>query len=119
MQPCYPVVETLEQAFYASCSSVEVTNKRILIALDVSGEMTVPLNAVPTVNARQAATLMAMVTARVREREREERERERESDKFFIFEGNEETNEWVFFLHSALAQSGNKLHATYACDSNI
>lgn len=62
-QPNPEILEALEQAFYTSFGTVEPTGKRILIALDISGSMSSLILDSP-VQIREAATLMAMVTAR-------------------------------------------------------
>nr|KAG5699012.1 hypothetical protein BaRGS_025406 [Batillaria attramentaria] len=57
------ILDTLEQAFYQSFGLVEPTNKRILIALDISGSMSSRFQDSP-IECREAATLMAMVTVK-------------------------------------------------------
>ena len=60
-----PVVrDALEAGFYASFKTIEPANKRTLLALDVSGSMSVTLPGVPGLSAREGAAVMAMVTAR-------------------------------------------------------
>jgi 60 kDa SS-A/Ro ribonucleoprotein len=54
----------LEDMFFASFENVEPSNKRILLALDVSGSMSASVIGAPNVSAREGAALMAMVTAR-------------------------------------------------------
>ncbi|KAK7110605.1 RNA-binding protein RO60-like [Littorina saxatilis] len=61
--PNQEILAALESAFYKSFEAVEPTNKRILIALDISGSMTSRLMETP-IEIREAATLMAMVTFR-------------------------------------------------------
>jgi 60 kDa SS-A/Ro ribonucleoprotein len=84
--PVVSVVENLEDAFYLSFGNVTPTGKRILMALDISGSMTfgersgygafgsyysssygdhLGLAGVPGLSPRIAATVLAMVTARV------------------------------------------------------
>ncbi|XP_076437482.1 RNA-binding protein Ro60-like isoform X3 [Babylonia areolata] len=53
----------LEEAFYASFQAVEPTNKRILIALDISASMNIPMNEM-NITVRQASTAMCLVTVR-------------------------------------------------------
>jgi 60 kDa SS-A/Ro ribonucleoprotein len=78
--PLQSVVDALESGFYLSFGSVEPTNKRILMALDVSGSMTFGetyaygysyhtgtegLGGVIGLSPRIAVACLAMVTARV------------------------------------------------------
>jgi 60 kDa SS-A/Ro ribonucleoprotein len=59
--PVGAVVDALETAFYMAFQNVEPTNKRILLALDVSGSMTSPIfNSFLT--CREASAAMALVT---------------------------------------------------------
>ena len=64
VQPNPEILAALESAFYRSFEAVEPTNKRILIALDISGSMAAKMSDSP-IEVREAATLMAMVTLRV------------------------------------------------------
>lgn len=57
------IVEALDKAFYRSFEAVEPTNKRILIALDISGSMDCRLLSY-SMSVREAATVMSMVTLR-------------------------------------------------------
>jgi 60 kDa SS-A/Ro ribonucleoprotein len=61
--PVSAVVDALEAAMDMSFDLVEPTGKRILIGLDVSGSMGTAMNN-SNVTAREAATLMALVTAK-------------------------------------------------------
>lgn len=58
-----PIIDTLEETFYASFANVEPTNKRIMLALDVSGSMT-SLVGDRLASAMEWSALQAMVTAR-------------------------------------------------------
>lgn len=60
------IVDALNDAFYVSFKYVEPTNKTFMLAIDVSGSMTWPSSYISSVNmnARDAAAVMAMVTAR-------------------------------------------------------
>jgi 60 kDa SS-A/Ro ribonucleoprotein len=62
--PVPAICDALEKAFYASFKYVEPTGKKILIAVDVSGSMTIPSKGAPNITAREAAAVMAMVLAR-------------------------------------------------------
>jgi len=66
--PVPGVRDALEAGFYAAFGAVEPSNKRTLLALDVSGSMTCGLSGVPGLTAREGAAVMAMVTARVEPR---------------------------------------------------
>jgi 60 kDa SS-A/Ro ribonucleoprotein len=61
--PHRQIIDALDAGFYASFEAVEPTGKRTLLALDVSGSMTVPISGMP-LTAREASAAMAMVTAR-------------------------------------------------------
>ncbi len=65
-QPVQRVVDALDAAFYASFQTVEPAGKRTVLALDVSGSMSMPMYgtvANAAFNAAQGSTAMAMVTA--------------------------------------------------------
>lgn len=63
--PVHSVVANLEDAFYLSFGNVVPTNKRILMALDVSGSMGIgDLAGVYGLSPRVATGILAMVTAR-------------------------------------------------------
>jgi 60 kDa SS-A/Ro ribonucleoprotein len=61
--PNKKIVEALEEAFYLAFANVEPTNKRICLAIDVSGSMDAEVDGT-TITNREAATCMAMLTAR-------------------------------------------------------
>ena len=71
-KPIPAVVDALEDAFYKSFKFVEPTGKRFLLGLDVSGSMSSGINCgsnwygapAGTLSCCEAATAMAMVTAR-------------------------------------------------------
>jgi 60 kDa SS-A/Ro ribonucleoprotein len=64
--PTQPIVNALERGFYTSFGVVTPTNKRGLIALDVSGSMmSGDLAGVSGLTPRVASGVLAMVTARV------------------------------------------------------
>lgn len=58
------VIEALDKAYYLSFAAVEPTGKRYLLAIDVSGSMSVPCVGSQTITCRHAAAAMMMVTAR-------------------------------------------------------
>ena len=63
-QPVASIVDALDAAFYASFGAVEASGKRTLLALDVSGSMSVGAVAgVPMLSPRIASAAMALVTA--------------------------------------------------------
>ena len=63
--PVNSIVTNLEKSFYLSFGNVVPTNKRIILALDVSGSMTMgQLAGVSGLTPRVATGLLAMVTAR-------------------------------------------------------
>ncbi|MFH2028063.1 MAG: TROVE domain-containing protein [Nanoarchaeota archaeon] len=65
-KPVNIVVDTLEDAFYNSFEYVEPTGKNFYLGIDVSASMTwSPITGTPNMTPREAAALMAMVTARV------------------------------------------------------
>jgi len=62
--PIGQIVDALNEAFYATFANVEPTNKRMLLALDVSGSMTGGMVAgVPGLTPRVASAAMALITA--------------------------------------------------------
>jgi 60 kDa SS-A/Ro ribonucleoprotein len=81
--PEAPIVDALDEAFYASFKFVEPSGKRTLIALDVSPSMGQSMIADMPINARQAAIAMAMVTART----------EKDHD-IVAFTGGAPSNQW-------------------------
>lgn len=54
--------EPLDAAFYTAFASVQPANMRTLLALDVSGSMTVAVSGLP-VTAREVSAALALVTA--------------------------------------------------------
>ena len=62
-KPVSTVVDALEAALEMSFDLIEPSGKRVMIGLDVSGSMRAAMNN-SCVTAREAATLMALVTAR-------------------------------------------------------
>lgn len=63
--PSNAIVTSLETAFYQSFQGVEATGKNIMLSLDVSASMNSPVMSGATqLTCREAATVMAMVTAR-------------------------------------------------------
>ncbi len=63
-QPVQQVVDALDAAFYSAFGAVEPTNKRWLLALDVSGSMSAAIAGMP-LDCRTASAAMALVTAAV------------------------------------------------------
>jgi len=61
--PIPNIVSALEDAFYLSFKNVIPSNKKILLALDVSGSMSVEINNLG-ISAREATAILAMVTMR-------------------------------------------------------
>jgi 60 kDa SS-A/Ro ribonucleoprotein len=62
--PVTAVVDALDQAFYRAFQNVEATGKRLVLALDVSGSMSMGTVAgVPGLTPRVASAAMALVTA--------------------------------------------------------
>lgn len=62
--PVPKIVNALDEAFYATFKTIEPTGKRTLLALDVSGSMTINNCAgVPGLTPRVGSAAMAMVTA--------------------------------------------------------
>ena len=62
------IVDALDEAFYLSFEAVEPTNKRYLLAIDVSGSMNVPCIGSTSITCRDAAAAMMMVTARTEDK---------------------------------------------------
>jgi 60 kDa SS-A/Ro ribonucleoprotein len=60
-QPVQEIVDALDAALYKAFGNVEPANKRILMALDVSGSMTSPLSG-SVLSCREAAAAMALVS---------------------------------------------------------
>jgi 60 kDa SS-A/Ro ribonucleoprotein len=63
-KPLQPIVDSLDETFYISFGNVEPTNKRVMLALDISASMTWSLVGGTMLTPREAAGAMAMVTAR-------------------------------------------------------
>ena len=61
--PVSQVIDALDGAFYLSFGSVSPSDKRILIALDVSGSMGSGVHGLPFLSCREASAAMALVTA--------------------------------------------------------
>lgn len=67
--PSRKVVDALDAAFYHSFGNVDPTNTRTLLALDVSGSMSMStLSGIPSLTPRVASAAMALVTAAVEPR---------------------------------------------------
>lgn len=63
--PSTAIVNALETSFYQSFQAVESTGKNLMLALDVSASMNSKItNGATQLTCREAATVMAMVTAR-------------------------------------------------------
>jgi 60 kDa SS-A/Ro ribonucleoprotein len=62
--PDQSIVSSLEQAFYLSFKFVEPTNKRHLLAVDVSGSMCCPVSGTTGLLCSEASACLSMVTAR-------------------------------------------------------
>ena len=64
-QPVQSIVDALDEAFYLSFQNVEPSNKRWVLAVDVSGSMDWGMiSGVPGLTPRVAAGAMAMITAK-------------------------------------------------------
>jgi 60 kDa SS-A/Ro ribonucleoprotein len=61
--PVQGVVDTLDEAFYATFQNVEPCNKPVLLALDVSGSMAQSKIAGSCISAREGSAAMALITA--------------------------------------------------------
>lgn len=63
-EPVQQVVDALDAAFYASFGAVESSGKRLVLALDVSGSMTIGhVGGVVGLSPREASAALALVTA--------------------------------------------------------
>lgn len=62
--PNTSVIDALDDAFYLAFGNVEPTNKRLMLALDVSGSMSWSTIAGMPISPREATGALAMVTAR-------------------------------------------------------
>jgi 60 kDa SS-A/Ro ribonucleoprotein len=61
--PSRPIVDALDSAFYAAFGAVEPANKRLMLALDISGSMSWhPISGLP-LTPREATAALALVTA--------------------------------------------------------
>jgi len=63
--PVAQVVDALDAAFYLAFGSVEPSNRRTLLALDVSGSMEARILGMEYLSCREGAAAMALVTAAV------------------------------------------------------
>jgi 60 kDa SS-A/Ro ribonucleoprotein len=61
--PVAQVVDALDGAFYLAFGNVPSTSKRMMLALDVSGSMVMPVHGLPYLSCREASAAMALVTA--------------------------------------------------------
>lgn len=64
-RPASRVVDALDAAFYLAFKTVEPTNKRLCLGLDISGSMSSPVSGQPFLTCYEAEAALAMVTARV------------------------------------------------------
>ncbi len=62
-QPEPRVVDALDRAFYLAFENVRPTNRRVMLALDVSGSMSARVAGMPYLDCREASAAMALVTA--------------------------------------------------------
>lgn len=63
-RPVQAIVDALDAAFYMAFDNVEPCNRRILLAIDVSGSMMAPFQANGTLTSSQVAAAMALITAK-------------------------------------------------------
>ena len=63
--PNRDVEAALDKAFYLTFGNVTPTNKKTVLALDVSGSMGSPINGFVGLTAREASMAMALITAKV------------------------------------------------------
>ena len=61
--PVAKVVDALDRAFYLAFRNAPTTGQRTMLALDVSGSMTVGVAGMPYLSCREASAAMALVTA--------------------------------------------------------
>ncbi|EEF62205.1 TROVE domain-containing protein [Pedosphaera parvula] len=61
--PVQPIIDALDEAFYATFSNVEPCGKPVLLALDVSGSMGMAKIAGSCLSAREASAAMSLITA--------------------------------------------------------
>lgn len=62
-QPVAKVVDALDAAFYLAFGAVRPANRRLMLALDVSGSMGTPVLGMDHLSCREASAAMALVTA--------------------------------------------------------
>jgi 60 kDa SS-A/Ro ribonucleoprotein len=62
--PVHRITDALEETFYLGFDAIEPTGKTHMLALDISGSMTLGRIGGLPINAREASACMAMVTAR-------------------------------------------------------
>lgn len=62
-EPVAQIVDALDSAFYRAFSNAPSTGRRTMLALDVSGSMTVGVAGMPYLSCREASAAMALVTA--------------------------------------------------------
>lgn len=67
-EPVARVSDALDAAFYLAFGAVEPSGRRVMLALDVSGSMCVPVHGLTGVSCREASAAMALVTAAVEPR---------------------------------------------------
>ncbi|HEX8849747.1 MAG TPA: TROVE domain-containing protein [Gemmatimonadaceae bacterium] len=63
--PVSRVVDALDGAFYLAFENAPSTGKRVMLALDVSGSMAMPVHGMPYLTCREASAAMALVSAAV------------------------------------------------------
>jgi len=61
--PVPEVVDALDGAYYLAFANAPVTNRRLLLALDVSASMLAPVHGLPYLTCREASAAMALVIA--------------------------------------------------------
>jgi 60 kDa SS-A/Ro ribonucleoprotein len=81
--PVPQVIDALDGVFYLAFGNVDVTGKRVLLALDVSGSMGSPVHGMPYLSCREASAAMALVTAAVEP-----------SHRFVAFTNGEYPSQW-------------------------
>jgi 60 kDa SS-A/Ro ribonucleoprotein len=64
-KPVQGIVDALDQAFYDTIPNVPTTGKRLLVAIDVSGSMSMQMCAGYPISATESAAAMALITMRV------------------------------------------------------
>lgn len=73
--PVAQIVDALDAAFYDAFETAPSTGKRIMLALDVSGSMSAPVQEMPLVSCREASAAMALLTAATEPRHNSSRSR--------------------------------------------